>query len=257
MQTSHGTCFEDHTTGWCAVGVNCKFQHKCYLCLEASPPSNAHFLCHWSPKSWHTFCQHHSEIPFLTVPQPQRPAHDNNNSYIALYPVNIYELSALYIMNINIHLTIKKALVSQMHTSIPTWWKVRMKHDNQKSTSTVNACINTKAFYTQSKKHKYYKCIHQYQHVSQKSTSTVNAYLNTKALHTLPPNIWLHTDTYTLTPTPTYMGTPTPLHTPTHTPWDTTHAHRHTHHVYTNRPHLHTHTHRADKKSDSSSRLSC
>ena len=38
--------------------ANFKFQHKCYLCLEAPPPSNAHSLCHWSPKSWHTFCQH-------------------------------------------------------------------------------------------------------------------------------------------------------------------------------------------------------
>ena len=42
------------------------------------------------------------------------------NSYIALYPQKLYELMALYIININIHLTIKK--------------------------------------------HKYYKCMHQYQH---------------------------------------------------------------------------------------------
>ena len=33
---------------------------------------------------------------------------DNNNRYIALYPVNIYELAALYIINIKIYLTIKK-----------------------------------------------------------------------------------------------------------------------------------------------------
>ena len=36
-------------------------------------------------------------------------ARDNdNNSCIALYPVNIYELAALYIINIKIHLTVKK-----------------------------------------------------------------------------------------------------------------------------------------------------
>lgn len=33
---------------------------------------------------------------------------DNNSSYIALYPVNIYELMALYIINMRIHLTIEK-----------------------------------------------------------------------------------------------------------------------------------------------------
>ena len=32
----------------------------------------------------------------------------NNNSYIALYPVNIYKLAALYIINIKICLTIQK-----------------------------------------------------------------------------------------------------------------------------------------------------
>ena len=35
----------------------------------------------------------------------------NNNSYIALYAVKNYELAALYIINIKIHLTIKKAQV--------------------------------------------------------------------------------------------------------------------------------------------------
>ena len=30
---------------------------------------------------------------------------NNNNSYIALYPVNIYKLAALYIINIKIRLT--------------------------------------------------------------------------------------------------------------------------------------------------------
>ena len=36
---------------------------------------------------------------------------NNNNSYIALYPVKIYKLAALYIINIKIRLTIKKAQV--------------------------------------------------------------------------------------------------------------------------------------------------
>ena len=36
---------------------------------------------------------------------------NNKNSNMALYPVNIYELAALYIINIKIHLTIKKAQV--------------------------------------------------------------------------------------------------------------------------------------------------
>ena len=34
---------------------------------------------------------------------------NNNNTYIALYPVKMYKLMALYSININIHLTIKKA----------------------------------------------------------------------------------------------------------------------------------------------------
>ena len=39
-------------------------------------------------------------------------ARDNyNNSYTALYPVNIYELAARYIINIKIRLTIQKAQV--------------------------------------------------------------------------------------------------------------------------------------------------
>ena len=36
---------------------------------------------------------------------------NDNKSYITLYPVNIYELAALYIINLNIYLTIKKARV--------------------------------------------------------------------------------------------------------------------------------------------------
>ena len=42
------------------------------------------------------------------------------NSYIALYPVKKYELAALYIINIKIYLTVAKAQVLQMHTSIST-----------------------------------------------------------------------------------------------------------------------------------------
>ena len=35
----------------------------------------------------------------------------------------------------------------------------------------------------------------------QEKGSTINAYISTQAFHTQPPIIWLHTDTYTLTPT--------------------------------------------------------
>ena len=35
---------------------------------------------------------------------------NNNNSYIALYPVKIYKLAALYIINIKIRLTIKNTI---------------------------------------------------------------------------------------------------------------------------------------------------
>ena len=37
-----------------------------------------------------------------------RMNNDNNNSYTAVYPVQIYKLAALYIINIKIRLTIKK-----------------------------------------------------------------------------------------------------------------------------------------------------
>ena len=56
---------------------------------------------------------------------------NNNNSDIALYPVKIYELAVLYIIN----------TVHYQHCTLST------------STST-----------RQSKQHKYYACIHQYQH---------------------------------------------------------------------------------------------
>ena len=39
------------------------------------------------------------------------------------------------------------------------------------------------------KQHKYYKCRYHYQYDNQNSTSTVNAYINTEALHTQPPTI--------------------------------------------------------------------
>ena len=45
---------------------------------------------------------------------------NNNNSDIVLYPVHIYMLAALYVVNIQIHLTIQKAQVLQMHTSVST-----------------------------------------------------------------------------------------------------------------------------------------
>ena len=36
---------------------------------------------------------------------------NNNKSYIALYPIQIYKLVVLYIINISVHLTVKKAQV--------------------------------------------------------------------------------------------------------------------------------------------------
>ena len=36
---------------------------------------------------------------------------NKKNSNMALYPVNVYELAALYIINNNIHMTIQKAQV--------------------------------------------------------------------------------------------------------------------------------------------------
>ena len=54
---------------------------------------------------WTAFCH-------TTHTHSQWAIHNNNNnSYIALDPVKIYELAALYIINIKIHLTIKKAQV--------------------------------------------------------------------------------------------------------------------------------------------------
>ena len=75
--------------------------------------------------------------------------------------------------------------------------------------------MHASIFTWQSRKHKYCKCIHQYLHDNQESTSTVNAYINTKVFHTQPPTIWSHTDTYTLTVTPTHAHTHTPWHTHT------------------------------------------
>ena len=86
-------------------------------------------------------------------------------------------------------------------------WQSKNNKNKTKITNTVNAYTNTEVFHTQSKKHKYYKRIHQYEHGNQKSTSTVNAYTNTKAFPTQLPTIWLHTDTDTLTPTPTHAHT--------------------------------------------------
>ena len=44
---------------------------------------------------------------------------NNNNSYIALYHLK-YKLAALYIINIKIDMTIKKAQLLSMHASIST-----------------------------------------------------------------------------------------------------------------------------------------
>ena len=46
---------------------------------------------------------------------------NNDNSDIVLYPVHIHVLVVLYVVNIQIHLTIQKAQVLQMHTSMSTW----------------------------------------------------------------------------------------------------------------------------------------
>ena len=65
-------------------------------------------------------------------------------------------------------------------------------------------------------KHKYYISIYQYQRDHQKSTSTVNAYINTKAFHTdlTTHNMITHRHLHTYTHTHPY---PPPLHTHTHT----------------------------------------
>ena len=66
----------------------------------------------------------------------------------------LQSLAAMYIINIHIHMAIK--------TNQQKIWK----------------------------KDKYYKSIHQQQHDNQKSTSTVNAYIITKAFHTQTLSIW-------------------------------------------------------------------
>ena len=83
-------------------------------------------------------------------------SHSFKYSYKALHPVKIYEPAVLYIININIRLTIKF----------------------KRSTSTIKAYIGINMYVLLSEKHKY---------KNQKSTSTVNAYINTKAFHTQPP----------------------------------------------------------------------
>ena len=114
---------------------------------------------------------------------------NNNNCYIALYPVEIYEVAALYIINIKIYLTIKnikkhkyyKCVHYYQHDKMPGWnmtikrrrKRKDKKEEEKRSRSNVSAYINNKAFHTHWNKHKYYKCIHHYQHDHQKSTSTV------------------------------------------------------------------------------------
>ena len=82
--------------------------------------------------------------------------------------------------------------------------------------SLQHCALSTSASTWQSKKHKCYKCKQQYQHDNQKSTSAVNAYINTKAFHIQPPTVWLCTDTHMHTPT--QWHTHTLLHTHTHSP---------------------------------------
>ena len=52
-------------------------------------------------------------VPYLgkVTQMSCRGNNNNNNSYIALYPVKIYKLAALYNINIKMHLTIKKVQV--------------------------------------------------------------------------------------------------------------------------------------------------
>ena len=70
-------------------------------------------------------------------------------------------------------------------------------------------------------KHKYYKSIYQYQPDHQKSTSTVNAYINTKAFHTdlTTHNMITHRHLHTHTHTHLYPPPPPlpPPHLHTHT----------------------------------------
>ena len=63
----------------------------------------------------------HSSV-WMNFKPVEEPNNNNNNSYIALYPVKIYELAAPYIINIKTHLTIKKAqvtFVAQTHNCLP------------------------------------------------------------------------------------------------------------------------------------------
>ena len=54
-----------------------------------------------------------------------------NNSYIALYPVKIYKLAALYIININIRLAIKKSTITiNAYINIKMEKKAKMKQKN-------------------------------------------------------------------------------------------------------------------------------
>ena len=88
---------------------------------------------------------------------------NNNNSYITLYPVNIYKLVALHYQHQN-------PLDNQKSTSIINAYininmtksqdgKKKLRKGRQ-STSTVNAYIDMKAFHTRSNKYKYYKIMH-------------------------------------------------------------------------------------------------
>ena len=77
--------------------ILCNTIFKCILLFAASP--------NWSPlqskNQKHKTVQTNAHGTHLTV------YYNNNNSCIALYPVKFYKLAALYIVNINILLTIK------------------------------------------------------------------------------------------------------------------------------------------------------
>ena len=70
----------------------------------------------------------------------------NNNSYIALYPIKIYEFAALYIINIKIHLTVKKAHSSPAfynihHQPVTTFTTSRYNIHHQPFTTFITSLL--------------------------------------------------------------------------------------------------------------------
>ena len=104
--------------------VTFTFQDQCQVCTHSRTVSYRH--CHlYVPGSMsgmytlpdcvlQTLSPLRSRISGRYVPTgASEHCHYNNNndSYIALYPVNIYKLAALYIITIKIRMTIKKVPV--------------------------------------------------------------------------------------------------------------------------------------------------